>query len=89
MVTGYCILPFLYLYLAIKTVGKIRLKAFKVCIGAILFGIFSVLQVDNAISYYGDSDIILNIIIELMYITGPLGVIIASLLIFDSFRKKE
>jgi len=85
---GYSILPFLYLYLAIKTSGVNRKNAFKVSTGALFFLIFSLLQVDNAVGYYGESDI-LNQIIESMYIIGPSGVIIGSLLILDSFRKKE
>jgi len=87
-VIGYSILPFLYLYLAIKTSGINRINAFKVSIGTLLFGLFSLLQVDNLIGYYGESNF-LNIWIETLYITGPLGVIIGSLLIFDSFRKRE
>ena len=88
VVIGYSVLPSLYLYLAIKTEGKSRIKALEVSIGALFFGLFSLLQVDNAVGYYGGSQI-LDIAIELMYITGPAGVILACLLIFDSFRKRD
>jgi hypothetical protein len=86
MALGYSILPFLYLYLAIKTVGETRKNALKVSIGILLFGLFSLFQADALEGYIGDS--FFDVIIEITYITGPIGVIISTVLILDSFRKK-
>ena len=88
MVGGYSILPLLYLYLAIKTVGETRKNALKVSIGIFLFGISSLIQADTLEGYFGLSPF-LDTIIELTYITGPIGVMISIILIYDSFRKKN
>ena len=88
MAGGYSILPVLYLYLAFKTVGATRKNALKVCIGITLFGIASFFQADTLEGYFGINTI-LDYIIQLTYITGPIGVMISTVFIFDSFRKKN
>ncbi len=88
MAGGYSILPFLYLYLAIKTVGTTRKNALKVSVGITLFGIFSLFQADSLEGYFGLFPIF-DTIIQLTYITGPIGVVLSVILIFDSFRKKN
>jgi hypothetical protein len=85
---GYSILPVLYLFLSLKTKGKSRKIALKVSLGITLLGVGSLFQSDNLIGIWG-YDPILNRLIEATYITGPITVIIATLLIFDSFRKEE
>ncbi|MHA1292896.1 MAG: hypothetical protein ACTSQJ_09540 [Promethearchaeota archaeon] len=85
---SYSIIPVLYLYLSIKTVGDSRKNAFKVCVGTTMFGLGAMAGPLNLKGYYGISEFI-NFLITSTLITGPITVIIATLIIFDSFRKKE
>jgi len=88
LVFGYSIIPILYLYLAIKTVGQSRKDSFKVCVGSIMFALGSMAGPANLYGYYGFYDII-DLLIRYSMITGPLCVILATIIIFDSFRSKK
>ncbi|MHA1291638.1 MAG: hypothetical protein ACTSQJ_03095 [Promethearchaeota archaeon] len=87
-IVGYSILPILYLYLSIKTIRQSRKNAFKVSVGTFLFGIGSLFQPDNIVGYCGISEL-LDLLIQLTYIIGPITVIVSTILILDSFRQKS
>ena len=87
-VVGYSILPILYLYLSIKSIGDMRRNFFIVSAGFFVFAIWSLLQPDNLEGYFGISEL-MDSLIELTYILGPIGVISSIILIFISFRKSD
>ncbi|MHA1275198.1 MAG: hypothetical protein ACTSQS_17480 [Promethearchaeota archaeon] len=86
--TGYSLLPILYFYLAIKTVGQSRKNALKVSAGAVFLGLGCLFRPENLGGYMGFSKL-LDILIGYTYITAPIGMIISTLLIFDSFRERK
>jgi len=85
-ILGYLILPILYLYLTFKTVGRSRNNAAKVSIGTLVLGIGALFQTDNMVEFLGISEL-LDSVIEMAYVIGPIIVILASILIFMSFRE--
>ena len=85
--TGYCILPLLYFYFAIKSTGKNRMDSFKICIGTVLLGLGLLFRPDNLLYYWGISEF-LNSVILLTYITGPISIIISVVFIFAGFGGK-
>ena len=85
---GYSIIPILYLFLAIKTVGKSRKTALKVSIGTATFGIGSLMGPANLKGFYNISEL-LDVFIDSTYIIGPIVVLIATLVIFSSFWERE
>ena len=70
--TGYSLLPILYFYLAIKTVGQSRKNALKVSAGAVLLGLGCLFRPENLGGYIGISDL-LDILIGYTYITAPIS----------------
>ncbi|NVM31996.1 MAG: hypothetical protein HWN65_24360 [Candidatus Helarchaeota archaeon] len=78
--------PLIYLYVAKKSTGKARLDAFKVNRAAILFFFGYLFRPENLVKY-GELSTIMGTLVNALFIVSPITIMIAALLIYDSFRK--
>jgi len=85
---NFSFLPILYLFLSIKTTGENRRRAFEISAGAVFLGLGLLLRPLNLEGYYGVSEL-LNTLIIWTYITAPISILIAMILIFDSIHKRK
>ena len=85
---SFAVFPIIYLYVALKSSGKIRRGALKVCVGAMFLALGYLFRPENLEGYRGLSPG-LNTLIDSLYITAPIAIIIAVLLIYHSFRDIE
>ena len=85
IILGYGLLPILYFYLAIKSTGDARKNALLISSAMVLRGIGALMQPSNISAYYGINDLI-DLFINTTYITGPILLIISSILIYISFK---
>jgi len=85
IVIGYSVLPILYFILCLKTVGLSRRNAFEVAAGTIFLGLGLLFRPALLEGYFGITDF-LDTLINYTYITAPISLFLASLLIFDSIR---
>ena len=83
---GYVMFPLIYLYVAKKSTGKARLDAFKVNRAAILFFFGYLFRPENLVKY-GELSTIMGTLVNALFIVSPITIMIAALLIYDSFRK--
>ncbi len=88
VVLDYSFLPLLYFILSIKSKGETRMKAFQTSAGAVFLGLGLFFRPSILEGYYGISEL-LDMLINYTYITSPISIIIAMILIFNSFRSKE
>ena len=85
IVVGYSVLPILYFLLCLKTVGRSRLNAFEVAAGAVFLGLGLLFRPSNLEGYYNITPL-MDTLINYTYITAPISLLLASLLIFESIR---
>ena len=88
ILVGSSLLPILYFYLAIKMVGSSRNTALKITIGSVFLGLGFLFRPENLEGYIGII-VSLDQLIGYTYITAPISMIIATILFFDSIRKKK
>ena len=86
MFCGVAIFPIIYFYVAIKSLGNIRTNALLVSAGAVFIGLGYLFRPANLIAYRVDP--ILNILVDYLYITFPISLMIGFTLIFISMRNK-
>ncbi|NVM27325.1 MAG: hypothetical protein HWN65_00675 [Candidatus Helarchaeota archaeon] len=82
---GYVMFPLIYLYVAKKSTGKARLDAFKVNRAAILLFFGYLFRPENLIEY-GKLSSLMETLVNALFIVSPITIVIAALLIYDSFR---
>jgi hypothetical protein len=88
IILDFSFLPVLYFLLSIKTSGRDRRNAFKISAGAVFLGLGLLFRPLVLEGYYGNEPF-MDILINFTYLTAPISVLIAMILIFDSLRGKE
>ncbi|NVM52350.1 MAG: hypothetical protein HWN66_01520, partial [Candidatus Helarchaeota archaeon] len=83
---GYLVFPMIYYYVASKSTGDIRKNALKVFVGAGFIALGFLFRYQNLEGYIG-ANTLLNTLIEYLYITAPISLILGTLFIYDGFRR--
>ncbi|MHA1338445.1 MAG: hypothetical protein ACTSRZ_01805 [Promethearchaeota archaeon] len=84
-IVGFAIFPIIYFLITLKSKGEIRVDAFMISAGAVFLALGYLFRPSNLV-YYRITPT-LNMLIDWLYITSPISIIIGSVLIFISFRK--
>ena len=84
---GYSVFPIIYFQLYRKSSGDIRSNALKVTVGACVLALGYLFRPENLVAYRTTP--LLNIVVDIFYITAPIAIIIGAFLMYDSFRKEE
>jgi len=83
LILGFSLLPILYFYLAMKTIGESRVKSIEISAGLVFYGLGLLFRPEMIGSFIGYSTL-LNEFIDYTYITSPVAILIGLLLIFTS-----
>jgi len=87
MTVGFSIFPIIFFYVAIKSTGEIKQNSLLVSAGAVFLGLGYLFRPLNLIAYRAFSPL-LSTLIDYLYITSPVSIIIGIVLIFISFMRK-
>ena len=82
---GYSVFPIIYFLVSKQSTGDVKRNALKVSAGAIFLALGYLFRPENLVAYRITP--FLNSLIDCLYITAPISIIIGIILIYHSFRR--